>query len=189
MRRIQIATIWIALLAVTVGVIVLWGNETIAPNQTPVRHGASEAMRPTVASGRKSISLFFVTRGGTSFHEEAREIEGGTTTTEDAKQTLDELVKGPIREGLVLTIPRGAKLLNLFIDSSGTAYVDFNRALRDGLQGGAQGELYTVFSIVNTLVSNFVRITRVQLLVEGAEIPTLAGHVDTRVALTPQYVF
>ena len=113
----------------------------------------------------------------------------GATTTEEAKWTLTELVKGPKSGGLVPTVPRDIQLLNLFIDSSGTAYVDFNRGLRDGLPGGAQGELYTVFSIVNTLASNFAKITRVQILVEGAEIQTLAGHVDTRMPLPPQYVF
>src|SRR5574337_1969256 len=109
--------------------------------------------------------------------------------TEDMKRTVIELVKGPTSEDLLPTVPRETKLLNLFIDSAGTAYVDFNQRLRDGLSGDAQEELYTVFSIVNTLVSNFVQITRVQILVEGAEIPTLAGHVDTRMAVPPQYVF
>src|SRR5574337_1164052 len=90
---------------------------------------------------------------------------------------------------LAPTVPRETKVYHLFIDSSGTAYVNFSKELRDGLSRGAQEELYTVFSIVNTLASNFGQIARVQILVEGAEIPTLAGHVDTRRALQPQYVF
>lgn len=133
--------------------------------------------------------LFFLTSSGHSFHEETREIGIGVTTTEDAKRILSELMKGPKGGDLQPTVPRETQLLNLFIDASGTAYVDFNRSLREGLQGGAQGELYAVFSIVNTLTSNIVRITRVQLLVEGVEIPTLAGNVDTRMPLPPQYIF
>jgi spore germination protein GerM len=189
MRNLKTATVFIALLVVIVGAIALWGNTSITLNMAAVQHTASEPMKPPFESERKSVTLFFLTRGSNSFQEETREIERGATTTEDAKRILIELVKGPKSGELASTVPQEAQLLNLFIDSSGTAYVDFNRGLRDGLQGGAQEELYAVFSIVNTLTSNFDRITRVQILVEGAEIPTLAGHVDTRTALPPQYVF
>lgn len=189
MRQMKIVAALIALLVGIVGAIALWGNKSITMNSTTVQPVASEPMKPPFESERKSVALFFVTRDGNSFHEETREIEGGVTTTEDAKRILIELTKGPERGDLLPTIPQGTQLLNLFIDSSGTAYVDFNRGLRDGLKGGARGELYTIFSIVNTLASNLVRITRVQILVEGAEIPTLGGHIDTRMALPPQYVF
>ena len=189
MRQMKVATLFTALLVVIVGAIALWRNESITVNRPVVQHTASEPMKSAFESERKTVALFFVASDGNSFHEETREIGGGTTTTEDAKRTLTELVNGPKGDGLAPTVPRDAKLLNLFIDSSGTAYVDFNQGLRDRLSGGAQGELYTVFSIVNTLASNFVQITRVQILVEGAEISTLAGHVDTRMALLPQYVF
>ena len=188
-RQMKGVASFIALLVVIVGAIALWNNEAVTVNRPAGQRTASEPMKPTFENGRKNVALFFLTSDGNSFHEETREIGGGTTTTEEAKRTLAELVNGPKGGDLAPTVPRDAQLLNLFIDSSGTAYVDFNRRLRDRLPGGAQGELYTVFSIVNTLASNFVQITRVQILVEGAEISTLAGHVNTRMALSPQYVF
>lgn len=181
--------ILIALLVLIVSAIAFWGNESDTLNSSVVQRTASETRKSEFESRRKRVRLFFVARDDHSFREENREIEGGATTIEDAKRILTELVKGPESSDLAPTVPREAQILNLFIDSAGTAYVDFNRALRDGLPGGAQEELYAVFSIVNTLASNFVQITRVQILVEGAEIPTLAGHVDTRMALPPQYVF
>ena len=188
-RQMKVAAVLIALLVVSVGAIAFLGNESVTMRRPTVEHTASEAMKRTLESERKSVALFFLASDGNSFHEETREMERGATTTEDAKRALTELVKGPKSGGLAPTAPRDAQLLNLFIDSSGTAYVDFNRGLRNGLPGGARGELYTVFSIVNTLASNFAQITRVQILVEGSEIPTLAGHVDTRMPLPPQYVF
>lgn len=189
MRQLKVATVLIALLVVIVGAIALWGNESLTVNRPAARRTASELMKPTSESGRKNIALFFLASDGNSFHEETRQIRSEATTTEDAKRTLTELVKGPESGDLMPTIPREVQLLNLFIDSSGTAYVDFNRGLQDGLPGGAQREVYTVFSIANTLTSNFAQITRVQILVEGVEIPTLAGHVDTQMPLLPQYVF
>jgi hypothetical protein len=189
MRHMKVAAILIALLVVIVGAIALWGSKAVTVDRPAVQHTASEPMKSTFESGKKSVALFFLAGNGNSFHEEVREIGSEATTTEEAKRTLTELVNGPKSSRLVPTVPREARLLNLFIDSFGTAYVDFNRGLRDGLSGGAQAELYAVFSIVNTLASNFVQITRVQILVEGTEIPTLAGHVDTRMPLSPQYAF
>jgi spore germination protein GerM len=183
------AAVLLALLVVIVGAVALWGAGSVTVSRPAVRRTASETRKPAFESSRKRVTLFFVARGDHAFREERGEIERGETTVEDAKRTLTELVKGPKSGNFVPTVPREAKLLNLFIDSSGTAYADFNQGLRDGLPGGAQAELYAVFSIVNTLASNFVQITRVQILIEGAEIPTLAGHVDTRTALPPQYVF
>lgn len=182
------AVVLIALLVVTVGAIALWGTRSVTVNRPAAQRTALETRKPAFERAKKSVTLFFLAREGYSFREENREIESGTTT-EDARRTLTELVKGPKGGDLVPTVSPGTKLLNLFIDSSGTAYVDFNQGFRDGLPGGAQEELYTVFSIVNTLASNFAQITRVQILIEGAEISTLAGHVDTRMALPPQYVF
>lgn len=183
------ATVAIALLVVIAGAVVLWSTGSVRRNRPAVQPVVSDPGGSTFENGSKGVTLFFLTRGDDTFREEKREIGGGATTTENAKRTLNELVKGPKSGDLEPTIPRETRLLNVFIDSSGTAYVDFNHRLQDGLSGGAQEELYAVFSIVNTLTSNFVQIVRVQILIEGAETPTLAGHVDTRTALPPQYVF
>lgn len=183
------AAILIAVLVVIVGAIVLRGAEFVAMIRPDVQRTASEALRSAPEGGRRRVTLFFVSRDDHAFREERREIEAGTTITDDAKRTLVELMKGPSGDDLSATVPRETKVQNLFIDSSGTAYVDFDQGIRNGLMGGAQEELYTVFSIVNTLASNFSQITRVQILIEGAETATLAGHVDTRTALLPQYVF
>lgn len=188
-RQMKTAAVLVVLLVIIVGAIAVWETGSVTANRPAVQRTAVETARPAYEGGKRSITLFFLGRGDHSFREERREIESGALTVENAKRVLAELVKGPKSGDLVPTVPRGAQLLNVFIDASGIAYVDFSQGLRSSLVGGAQEELYAVFSIVNTLTSNFVQITRVQFLVEGAEIPTLAGHVDTRMPLPPQYVF
>jgi len=188
-RKLKTAAMFAAFAVVVIGTIALWGARW-APVTGPVApHVVPKTETPAFEGGMRSVTLFFVGRGDYAFREERREIERGAITAEEAKRTLAELARGPGSADLAPTVPREARLYNLFIDSSGTAYVNFSKELRDGLSGGAQEELYAVFSIVNTLASNFPRIARVQILVEGAEIQTLAGHVDTRGALQPQYVF
>ena len=46
--------------------------------------------------------------------------------------------------------------------------------------GGTQDELLTIYSIVDALTSNLPAVSSVQLLVDGKEVDTLAGHIDLR---------
>ena len=50
--------------------------------------------------------------------------------------------------------------------------------------GGSLTELLTVYAIVNAVTANLPAIQRVQLLVDGKEVDTIAGHVDVRRPLT-----
>ena len=46
--------------------------------------------------------------------------------------------------------------------------------------GGSLDELFTVYAIVNSATVNLPAISRVQILIDGKEVDTLAGHVDLR---------
>ena len=46
--------------------------------------------------------------------------------------------------------------------------------------GGSMTELLTVHAIVNAVTANLPAVQRVQILVDGREVDTLAGHVDVR---------
>ena len=62
----------------------------------------------------------------------------------------------------------------------GDAFVDFSRELVAGHSGGSTNELLTVYSIVNALCANLPAVHSVELLVDGKQVETLAGHVDLR---------
>lgn len=187
MSLAKVAAVLIAFLLLIVGAIALWSDSPMTLSRPAVRR-ASEATRPRSEGSRKTVMLFFLAQDQNILQEEAREIEGGTTTTEDAKRTLEALVSGPESE-MKATMPPAAQIHNLFVDSSGTAYVDFNRELREGLSGGAQEELSAVFSIVDTLTFSFPQIKRVQILIDGGEISTLRGSVNTRAPLASRQPF
>ena len=59
------------------------------------------------------------------------------------------------------------------------AFVDLS-AEAGGAHPGSLDEIFTVYSIVNTLTDNLPAIAAVQLLVDGRQVDTLAGHVDVR---------
>ena len=58
--------------------------------------------------------------------------------------------------------------------------------MRSKHSGGALDELFTVYSIVNALTVNLPAIQRVQILIDGKEVDTLAGHIDLRHPLQKQ---
>jgi spore germination protein GerM len=102
-------------------------------------------------------------------------LNGMDAMTETVKQLLH-----PGEDVRNYAIPEGTELLSLFMTNAGIVYLNVNRNLQDQHIGGMAAELATVTSLINTLFFNFKEIRQVQILVEGAEIETLAGHIDCR---------
>ena len=83
-------------------------------------------------------------------------------------------------EPLVSPVPPGTQLRALFVTAKGEAYVDLSGEIVSGHPGGSLSEMLTVYAIVDALTVNLPAITTVQVLVDGKEVDTLAGHVDLR---------
>lgn len=92
------------------------------------------------------------------------------------------LIDGPQGTG-VRTLPDGVRLRGVQIDGQ-TAAVDFSDELITRHPGGSSTERITVFSIVNTITDNIQNVTAVRILVAGAPIDTIAGHIDCREPIT-----
>ena len=76
-------------------------------------------------------------------------------------------------------IPRGTLLNEAYIDNQKTAYLDFSHHLADGHIGGTTAELLTVTAILKTVFDAFTNdIKHVQILIDGRERETLAGHLN-----------
>lgn len=89
---------------------------------------------------------------------------------------LTELVRGPSPgSALRPVLPRDTALHSVKI-RGGVAYADFGGGVTR-LNVGSEGEAMVVAAIVNTL-TQFPGVSRVQILVNGARVESLAGHVD-----------
>jgi spore germination protein GerM len=86
-------------------------------------------------------------------------------------------MKGP-RGNLINAIPKNTKLEDVRIDNDGVVWVDFSSHLSSAHPGGSSAELITVYSIVNTILLNFKEVKTVRILIDGATVDTLAGHID-----------
>lgn len=92
------------------------------------------------------------------------------------KEAIFTLLRTSKENNLLSPIPKGTRLLNLSIKNN-IAYVSFSKELKNNHPGGSIGEILTVYSIVNT-ITEFPDIKKVQILIDGAILETLVGHLD-----------
>jgi spore germination protein GerM len=132
------------------------------------------------ADARKiTATLYFVSEDGMALVGVQREVPFGETVLDQARQIVTSqlaVAPGP----LVSAIPSETTLRALYLTERGDAFVDLSADARTRHTGGALDELFTVYAIVNALTTNLPAVKRVQILIEGKEVDTLAGHVDLR---------
>lgn len=121
------------------------------------------------------VTLYFADGYGQSLVGESRLIP---KTEGIARATINELLSGPSPDsGLLPTVPYGTKLKDINVKEDGLIIVDFSSELIENHAGGDLGESLTVYSIVNTL-TQFPTVDRVQFLVDGKIVETIAGAVN-----------
>lgn len=169
-------------LVVLVIVALVWMVAAIAP-RIPMRSVPAAASPASVApSGpeRKiKATLYYISEDGLSLPGVQREIPFADSIAEQARRIVEaQLTDAP--PPYASPVPGGTTLRALFIGQRGEAFVDLGGDVRTKHPGGALYELFTIYSIVNALTVNLPAITRVQILIDGKEADTLAGHVDLR---------
>jgi hypothetical protein len=146
--------------------------------------GSSATDDPKSSGGTIGIKLYVLGGSGQRLETVDDEIPLGASLQRQAKEVVELLV------GRSASFPRGVELREVFITSQGVAYVDFSSELVQNHPGGSSAEELTVYSLSNTLIANFPAIKTVKILVEGREIPSLAGHLDLTISYgrAPDYL-
>jgi spore germination protein GerM len=174
-RDIVMYTILAAVLVAGLIVLFFVGPRWLTTNPTETTPGTAAA-----ADSRKiRARLFYVDPDGEHLIAVEQEVPYGEGTTEQAKR-IAEAALAPPAAPYLSAIPAGTTLKALYLTSKGEAYVDLSPEVQKNHPGGTTSEALTVYALVNTLTSNLPAITGVQLLIDGKEIDTLAGHLDLR---------
>ena len=177
------ATVMIA--AVVFGV--RWLLDQSVPSVSDVPIELNQSVTPTVSvvtdkpetGGRLTVELYVLDQSGRSLTPVSQEIPIEPSVQQQAKQVVRLLIR---RSG---AIPAGVQVRELFISPQGVAYLDLSPELVANHPGGSSAEQLTVYSLSTTLVRNFPAIQQVKFLVDGREIPTLAGHLDLSITYGP----
>jgi len=127
---------------------------------------------------RREVVLFFAAPQGTHLVPETREIDDCREQLPCLRAIVEELTHGPVGE-LAPIVP-GQTLVRDLSLAGDTVTVDFSRDLVDGHPGGSAAELLTVYGLAETFAANYPAVRQVRILVEGAPVETLKGHVDLR---------
>jgi len=133
--------------------------------------------------GKRTAVLFFVT-DGTRLAREARELDPCDDVDACMKDLLEELVKGPVGE-FDDPLPEGTVINSVRVIGE-MAEVYLNRTFAEAMPSGSSAEMLAVYSIVDTVATNFPQIARVKLSVDG-DSKTLLHHLDLSDPIPPDY--
>lgn len=151
--------------------------QVVTPNlQTPDVSAVSE----------REMTLYFASPDATQLVSTTAQI-GCADDQSCLRATVEALIRGPVEVGGAV-IPAGTRLLNLRVEEDLVIF-DFDAQLVDGHPGGSQGELLTVYALANSTAVNFPHLRRMQILVDGAAVDTLKGHVDLRRPLLADFTY
>lgn len=146
------------------------------PSPTPV--ATSETTAP-VETAHITATLYYGSSDGRALVPVRRDVPLATGVVEQGRQILNvQFQDAP--QPYVQVVPKGTKLRAFYVTDRGDAFVDLSGDVVSAHPGGSTTELLTVYAIVNAVTANLPAIQRVQLLVEGKEVDTIAGHVDVR---------
>ena len=125
------------------------------------------------------VHLYFSDKENSFLKAETRELLHSDNPAEFGKNIVEALIEGPMT-GLMRTIPSNTICKAFYMTRDGTVYVDLSDTIRDAHPGGVKSELFTIYSMVNSLILNIPEIDAVKILISGKEAMTLNGHIDVR---------
>jgi spore germination protein GerM len=150
---------------------------------------AAAAPAAPAPPGRKiKAHLYYVADDGMRLTSVERDVPYGEGPVEQAREIVAAQV-APVVDPLVSAVPAGTTVRALFVTEKGEAFVDLSKDVVSAHPGGTMNELLTVYTIVNAVTENLPAVTSVQLLVDGKEVDTLAGHIDLRRPLTKNLAY
>ena len=151
-------------------------DEQKAQNDSPAQtEQTKDAGAPAAAASKEvKVNVYYPRDDGTGLLPVSRTVK----LEKEDKYTaaLKSLLTGTKEKGQTNVIPKKAKLRSVTV-KDGVATVDFSKELQQNFSGGSTGEEMLVGSIVNTL-TDFPEVKKVQILIDGASVETLSGHLD-----------
>lgn len=174
-------SVWFVLaIGATGAVLGIWLVMTALPGWLGSRGAIDTPATPAGSDGRKiHATLFYVAEDGTELVPQSREVPLGATPADQAREIVNAQLQ-PAPAGMVSAIPAGTTVRAVYVTAKSEAFVDLSREIISGHPGGSLNETLTVFAIVNAVTVNLPDVAGVQILIDGKETDTLAGHLDLR---------
>ena len=175
LRRVAPIVIGVLLLA-----LLAWGVTSVLERLTrrEPEAAAAPAPAPPPQTPHIAVTLFYATPEGDALMPIKREVPLAEGLVAQGRLILNSQFAPPPAP-YVSPIPAGTTLRELYVTENGDAFVDVS-GITAAHPGVSLTELLTVHAIVNAVTANLPAIQRVQILVDGKEVDTIAGHIDVR---------
>ncbi|NPU82876.1 MAG: GerMN domain-containing protein [Syntrophaceae bacterium] len=150
-----------------------------------------DALFPTSGKGtaqrkeKREVVLYFSDANERFLVTEKRFVPKEATDEEQAREIVKALLSGS-KTGNMATLPSKADVQGVRIREDGTAEVSFTKTLVSAHPGSGTSEMATVFSLTNSICTNLPAVKRVRILLDGKELASIRGHIDTRKPFTPR---
>jgi len=138
-----------------------------------------------------NVLLYFTNPDGQDLMPERRSIRYSTSTADNCKRALQELLAGP-RNELLPIVPPDTDVRAAFLVDNGRLVVNFSHDLRVGALNSASAEALMIYGIVNTVSQPLLvgkdgkRVNSVQFLVEGTvQADQFPAHFDLSEPVKP----
>ena len=167
------------LLLALLGWAVMRGLERLVGVQPVAEPATTQPSEPPPGVPHITATLFYGSSDGQALVPVRRDVALADGVVPQGREILAAQLQGAPAP-YVSVIPAGTMLRAFYVTDRGDAFVDLSPEVSSLHAGGSLTELLTVFAIVNAVTANLPTIQRVQILVDGREVDTLAGHVDLR---------
>ena len=178
-RRRWLVAAGALLLAAALAFGITWGLERLFTPGNATTVESAPPSEPASTVPHITATLFYVTADGQALVGVRREVPLAGNPVDQGRQILDAQLGNPAPD-LVAAIPAGTSVRAFYISERSDAFVDLSAEIAANHPRGSTAELLTVYAVVNAVTANLPAIQRVQILIDGKEVDTLAGHVDLR---------
>ncbi len=148
------------------------------------RSGPDAADAGSGADSPFTATMYYVAENGLGLVRREIEVPYAVDPLSRARIVVERQLDPPPRR-LLSPFPAGTRLRGAFLAGDGNLFVDLSGEVTTAHSGGSLDELLTVYALVNAVTTNVHEVAAVQILVEGREVDTLAGHIDLRQPLAP----
>lgn len=138
----------------------------------------NQPVEPPASGPTERVTLYVAQDDSGSLHAQAANIPLPAGRQERAGELLRALLDIYLDKSSPHPLGAGSEVRDVYLVDPGLAVVDLNGAFANLHRSGVLVEELTVASMIETLSANIPGITRVRILVDGAQRDSLAGHVD-----------
>lgn len=175
-RQLAIAMSVLIVVALSLGIYTWRMGKTVT--SAPAAAVDSRPLAPPVSGPTERVVLFVAHDEDGSLRPESAQIPMPSGRQQRAEELLRALLSLYLDKNSPHVLGSGSEIRSVFLVDPGVAVIDLNSAFADTHRSGVLVEELTVASLIHTISANTQGILRVQILVDGKQRDTLAGHAD-----------